>query len=185
MSLAQNIARKPIAEFFAAAEVKQAHWYSIREAKDGAYCHDVNLVFPLLSSLLSIHKDILTAVKEIAALLYKRKAVSSPLLRAWEDRAITPKAMLQISTLSMTFAAAIGTLELPTITTNYEQNSDVDSQSGIDRESESKSDLKRDSMEEEKQDVNVLHPSINLPPNEFPLLNSLGVQNESQMNGLL
>jgi hypothetical protein len=80
------------------------------------------------------------------------------LLRAWEDRAITPKAMLQISTLSMTFAAAIGTLELPTITTNYEQNSDVDSQSGIDRESESESDLKRDSMEEEKQDVNVLHP---------------------------
>jgi hypothetical protein len=83
----------------------------------------------------------------------------------------------------MAFSAAIGTLELPTIATNYEQNSDVYSQSDIDRESES--DLKRDSMEEEKQDVNVLHPSINLPPNAFPLLNSLGVQNESQMNGLL
>jgi hypothetical protein len=85
----------------------------------------------------------------------------------------------------MAFSPAIGTLELQTIAKNHEQNSDVDSQSGIDRESESESDLKRDSIEEEKQDVNVLHPSINLPPNEFPLLNSLGVQNESLMNGLL
>jgi hypothetical protein len=103
----------------------------------------------------------------------------------WCSRDSYNKPMLWISTLSMAFSPAIGTLELQTIAKNHEQNSDVDSQSGIDRESESESDLKRDSIEEEKHDVNVLHPSINLPPNEFPLLNSLGVQNESLMNGLL
>jgi hypothetical protein len=85
MGLAQNIARKALADFFAVAEVQQAHWYSIKEAKAGAYCHDVNLVFPSLSSLLSINKDILTAIEEIAGLLYKRKAVSPPLLQAWEE----------------------------------------------------------------------------------------------------
>jgi len=110
MSLAQNIARKPIAEFFAAAEVKQAHWYSIREAKDGAYCHDVNLVFPLLSSLLSIHKDILTAVKEIAALLYKRKAVSSPLLHAWEELLGEYKSNNELTTFSTSRKQRVGYL---------------------------------------------------------------------------
>jgi hypothetical protein len=85
MSLAQNIAMKARADFIAAAECQRAHWYSLKEAKDGAYCHYVNLVFPSLSSLLSIQEDILTAIEEIAGLLYKRKAVSSPLLQAWDE----------------------------------------------------------------------------------------------------
>jgi hypothetical protein len=101
MSLAQNIARKALADFFAAAEVQRAHWYSIKEAKDGACCHDVNLVFPSLSSLLSINKDILTAVKEIAALLYKRKAVSSSLLRACEELLREYKLTNELTTFSI------------------------------------------------------------------------------------
>jgi hypothetical protein len=43
MSLGQNIAQKALADFFAAAEVQQAHWYSIKEANEGAYCQHVNL----------------------------------------------------------------------------------------------------------------------------------------------
>jgi len=101
MNLAQNIARKALADFFAAAEVQRAHWYSIKEAKDGACCHDVNLVFPSLSSLLSIHEDILTAIKEFAGLLYKRKAVSSSLLRACEELLREYKLTNELTTFSI------------------------------------------------------------------------------------
>ena len=65
--------------------MQHAHWYFIKEAKEGDYSQDVNLVFPSLFSLLSSHEELLTAVEEISGLLYERKAVSSPLLCAWKE----------------------------------------------------------------------------------------------------
>jgi len=60
----QNIARKALADFFAAVEVQRAHWCSIKEAKDGALFKELNLDFPPLSLLLSVRKELLMLVEE-------------------------------------------------------------------------------------------------------------------------
>ncbi len=64
--LGSNIAQNALAELLAVAKVQNAHWYSIKEAKEGAYHQDVNLVL----ILLSICEELLMAMKEKSGLLY-------------------------------------------------------------------------------------------------------------------
>jgi hypothetical protein len=213
MSSAQNIARKALADFFAAVELQRAHWYLIKVAMEGeAYCHDLNLLFPSLSSLLSVRGDLLTAVGEIAGVVYQRRNISSPLLHAWENfiaeyklrnelttfsvagkkrilirvgsrsqrqPAVTPKVIwstrasyekprLRISTLSMSFAAAVGNLDIGTTFPSDENDgskSDASFSSSGNESDSSGTSIKRDTS----KDICLLSPSIHLPKNEFPL----------------
>jgi hypothetical protein len=84
-SAAQNLSRSALADFLVATELQRAHWYCIKEPLLGeAYCQEIKLLFPSLSSLLNIKDEVLTSVLKIAGLVYQRKNISSPLLRTWE-----------------------------------------------------------------------------------------------------
>ena len=77
----QNIARKALADLFAAAEEQRTHWYSVKEANDGALFQEVNLAFLPLSLPLSVWDELLMAVEEDAGLICKRRCVLPPLLK--------------------------------------------------------------------------------------------------------
>ena len=83
MSAAQNLSRSALADFLIATEPQHAHWYCIKEPLlGGAYCQEIKLLFPSLSSLLNIKVEVLTSVLKISGLVYQWKNISSPLLRA-------------------------------------------------------------------------------------------------------
>jgi len=71
MSSCKTIARKALADFFAATEVQHAHWYQVKEATS-------------LSSLLSIPEELLIAIEKAAGLINLGRDVFSPILMAWE-----------------------------------------------------------------------------------------------------
>jgi len=231
MSSGQNIARKALADFFAATEMQHAHWYQVKEATVGTHLNEVNKAFPSLSTLLSIPEELLVAIEKTAGLVSFRRGVFSSITMAWEaliaeykldnelttfscggrprlfikvgswsrrHPGVTPefiwatkgeyrKPMLRISTLTMAFAATIGNLELiiPTSSNNKSEsndNTEGSSNSGDTTESISDSDL--DGVGE--VDATAFYtPSIDFPQHEFPLLHSLNIQNESQLNAVI
>jgi len=112
----------------------------------------------------------------------------------WKKRGEYNKPMLRVSTVTMAFAAAIGTLEVTAAPTEKEINVDGGSKSSIDVSSsdsdDSDSGTEKDEdrhsiVEQQPCPESLLSPPVNLPLNEFPLLNSLRIQNESQMNALI
>jgi len=82
MSSCKNIARKALADFFAATEVQHAHWYQVKEATAGTHLKEIYKAFPSLSSLLSIPKELL--IEKAAGLINLRRGVFSPIVMAWE-----------------------------------------------------------------------------------------------------
>jgi hypothetical protein len=102
MSAAQNLSRSALADFLVATEPQRAHWYCIKEPLLGeAYCQEIKLLFPSLSSLLNIKDEVLTSVLKIAGLVYQRKNISSPLLRAWESFIAEYKLSNELTTFSI------------------------------------------------------------------------------------
>jgi hypothetical protein len=74
MGAAQNLSRSALADFLVATEPQRAHWYCIKEPLlREAYCQEIKLLFPSLSSLLNIKDEVLTSVLKIAGLVYQRK----------------------------------------------------------------------------------------------------------------
>jgi len=100
MSSGQNIARKALADFFAATEVQHAHWYQVKEATVGTRLNEVNKAFPLLSTLLSIPKEVLVAVEKAAGLVSFRRGVFSPINMAWEALIAEYKLSNELTTFS-------------------------------------------------------------------------------------
>jgi hypothetical protein len=102
MGAAQNLSRSALADFLVATEPQRAHWYCIKEPLlREAYCQEIKLLFPSLSSLLNIKDEVLTSVLKIAGLVYQRKNISSPLLRAWESFIAEYKLSNELTTFSI------------------------------------------------------------------------------------
>ena len=70
-SVAQNLSRKALADFFVTMEAQHVHWYCIKSPVVGeAHCDAVKAMFPPLSSLLNIHNDLLLSMLKVAELVY-------------------------------------------------------------------------------------------------------------------
>ncbi len=104
----------------------------------------------------------------------------------WATKGAYRRPMLRISRLTMAFAAGIGNLDcrLPTSSGN-DSDSDDNSESVEGNGSDGSTSDTGDDDVGKVHAVNIFGPSIELPKDEFPLLHSLGIQNESQLNSVI
>ncbi len=87
----------------------------------------------------------------------------------------------------MAFAATIGSLELIMPTSSDSKSESIDNTEGSSNSKDTTESISDSDMDDvgEVDATDIYIPSIDLPQHEFPLLHSLNIQNELQLNAVI
>jgi len=94
--------RQALADFFGAMVTQKAHWYclSVLPASDATNV-EVNQIFPLLSTLLSVEPGLMLSMLQLSGLAQLRRGKVSISIKTWTEFIAEKRLDIEITTFSV------------------------------------------------------------------------------------
>ena len=101
MEKARNIGVIALTDFFMAMAPQKAHWYNLTPSILDPPRAEINMVFPPLSSLLTLDMGTMEKVLEVCSLSQRKGNRSMPTMQAWENFIAEHKLDIEVTTFNI------------------------------------------------------------------------------------
>ncbi len=101
-SMARNIGRQALADFFASMATQKAHWYNLANSSPSDAPHTmIDSIFPKLSTLLSVEPKIMDSMLQLCGLSQERRGRMTPVLGTWTNFISEERVDIEITTFAI------------------------------------------------------------------------------------